>query len=196
MRELAALLANEGLEAAISTPHRNFSVSILLAVPEQEAERAESTHGPNMQYTETSDFYRKADHQYFKDTAFRSKTWSSKCHKFSDILICKSACEKLIWVQILRNREISDTYQSWRVPKCAICMHVPLWVVCIHQEHSDSHFSAQQPLWRSVLCWGHKWWHLLATHPLSTAETENSRGLDGEGRKMHDTECPSNTSNI
>lgn len=30
MRELATLLRNEGIEAAISTPHCNFSVSILL----------------------------------------------------------------------------------------------------------------------------------------------------------------------
>lgn len=58
MRGLATLLENEGIEAATSTPHRNFSVSILLAVSEQEAEGAEGTYGPTMQYAETTGLYR------------------------------------------------------------------------------------------------------------------------------------------
>lgn len=86
MRELATLLENEGIEAAISTPHYNFSVSIVLAVSEQEAEGAEGTYGPTMQYTETTDLYRKADHQYLKDTKFRFPTWSSKRHLHSQVL--------------------------------------------------------------------------------------------------------------
>lgn len=92
-------------------------------------------------------------------------------HKFSDILICKSACEKLIWVQMSWNRERSDTYPNRRFPKCITCMHVPLWVVCIHQKHSDSNFSAQQPIWRlQVLCW------VLSLN-----------SLDGEQRKVQDS---------
>jgi len=86
MRELATLLKNEGIEAATSTPHCSFSVSILLTVSEQVAEEAEGTYGPNMQYTETTDLYRTADHQYLKDRKFRFQTWSSKRHLHSQVL--------------------------------------------------------------------------------------------------------------
>lgn len=51
-------------------------------------------------------------------------------HKFSDILTCNGTREKLIRVQILWNRERSDTYQGWRFPKVYACasaggMHTP-----------------------------------------------------------------------
>ncbi|EOB02275.1 hypothetical protein Anapl_09370 [Anas platyrhynchos] len=42
-------------------------------------------------------------------------------HKFSDILTCNGTREKLIRVQILWNRERSDTYQGWRFPKVYAC---------------------------------------------------------------------------
>lgn len=122
------------------------------AISEQEAEGPEGTCGPNMQYTETTDLYRKADHQYFEDTKFRFKTWSSKrhIHKFSYILICKRLVKSSSEVQVLWNRERSDTYQNWRFPKCMTCMHVPLQVGCIHQKHSDSNPPAQQPAGRHM----------------------------------------------
>lgn len=141
MRELRS-----DLNSSLQFQHLNSA-----AVSEQEAEGPEGTCGPYMQYTETTDLYRKADHQYFEETKFRFKTWSSKCHLHSQVLVhsdLQIACEKLIWVQVLWNRERSDTYQNWRFPKCMTCMHVPLQVGCIHQKHSDSNSPAQQPAGR------------------------------------------------
>lgn len=199
MWELATLLENEGIEAAISTPHCNFSVSILLAVSEQEAAGAEGTYGPNMQYTETTDLYRKADHQYFKDTKFRFNTWSSKHHLHSQVLRY-SDLQKCLWKAHL-SANITEQRKKWYLPKLEVSkvhylyacasvgsMHTPkaLWLKL---------FCPAANMEVHVLCWVHKRWHVLATQLLLTAERENIRGLDGEGRKMQDIECPSNTSN-
>lgn len=74
-------------------------------------------------------------------------------------------------------------------------MHVPLWGVCIHPEHWLKLFCPTVKRKVHVLCWVHKWWHVLASCFLLSAEMENIRGLDREGRKMQDTECPINSSN-
>lgn len=161
MRELATLLENEGIEAAISTPHCNFSISILLAVSEQEAEGAEGTYGPNMQYTETTDLYRKADHQYFKDTKFRLKTWSSKHHLHSQVL-GYSDLQKCLWKAQLSSN-IREQRKKWYSPKlevskvhylyaCASAgsMHTPkaLWLKL---------FCPAVAMKVHVLCCMHKW---------------------------------------
>lgn len=138
MWELATLLRNEGIEAAISTPHCNFSISILLL------SQSKKLRTPVVQ---TCNILRQLIYTE-KQIISTLKTQSldlkhgvanvTYIHKFLYILICKSACEKLIWVQVLWNRERSDTYQKWRFPKCMTCMHVPLQVGCIHQKHSQT----------------------------------------------------------
>lgn len=153
MRELATQLRNEGIEAAISTPHCNFSVSILLLSQSKKLRELRAT------VVQTCNVLRQLICTK-KQIISTSKTQSldlkhgianvTYIHKFSYILICKSACEKLIWVQVLWNRERSDTYQNWKFPKCMTCMHVPLQVGCIHQKHSDSNPPAQQPAGRHM----------------------------------------------
>lgn len=174
-----------GNRGSISTPHCNFSASILLAVSEQEAE---GTYGPNMQYTKTADLYRKVDHQYFKDTKFRFKTRSSKHHLqvlgYSDLQKC--LCKAHLCSTITEQRK------KWYLPKlevskvhylyaCASAgsMHTPkaLWLKL---------FCPAANMKAHVLCWVHKWWHVLATHLLLIAERENIRGFDRKGRKMRD----------
>lgn len=77
-----------------------------------------------------------------------------------------------------------------------VCMHVPLWGVCIHPEHWLKLFCPTVKRKVHVLCWVHKWWHVLASCFLLSPEMENIRGLDREGRKTQDIECPTNGSNI
>lgn len=145
MRELATLLRNEGIEAAISTPHCNFSISILL-LSQSKKLRAPVVQTCNILkqliYTEKQIISALKTRSLDLKHGVANVTY---IHKFLYILICKSACEKLIWVQVLWNRERRDTYQNWRFPKCMTCMHVPLQVGCIHQKHSDSNPPAQQP---------------------------------------------------
>lgn len=179
MRELATLLENEGIEAAISTPHCNFSVSILSAASEQEAEGAEDTYGPNMQYTETTDFYRKADHQYFKDTKFRFKTWSSKHHLHSQVL-GYSDLQKYLWKAHLSS-SIMEQRKKWYLPKLEV-PKVHYRYACasggsMHTPKALKLFCPAANMKVHVLCWVCKWWHVLATHFLLTAETENNQGL-------------------
>lgn len=190
MRELATLLENEGIEAVISTPHCNFSVSILLAVSEQEAEVAEGTYGPNMQYTETTDLYRKADHQYFKDTKFRFKTRSSKRHLHSQVLRY-SDLQKCLW-KAHPSSNIMEQRKKWYLPKLEVSkVHYLYACASAGSMHTPKAlrlklFCPAANTKVHVLCRVHKWWRVLATHFLLTAERENIRGLDGEQRKMQD----------
>lgn len=180
MRELATLLENEGSEGSPSAPHRNPSASILLAASEQEAE---GTRGPNMQCTKTTDPYRKADHRWGKGIEFRFKTQSSKCHLQAQVLgypdLQRHSWKAHPSSNIMEQRK-KRYLPGLEVPK-GVCM-------CLCRGYAytqSSNLSAQQSLRRChVLCWGHKRWHVLASHLLWAAEIENIRGLDGEGRKL------------
>lgn len=192
VRELATLLENEGSEGSTSAPHRNPSASILLAVSEQEAE---GTDGPSMRCTKTTDSYRKADHRYFKAIKFRFKTQSSKCHLHSQVL-GYSDLQQHLWTAHLSSN-IMEQRKKRYLPELEAskgCMHVPLRGVCIHPKHGLKPFCPAVTTKVHVLCCGHKRWHVLASHLLWAVETENTRDLDGEGRKMQDTERPANSS--
>lgn len=92
MRELATLLRNEGIEAAISTPHYNFSVSILLL---SHSKKLGELRAPVVQ---TCNILRQLIYTE-KQIISTSKTQSldlkhgvanvTYIHKFSYILICK-----------------------------------------------------------------------------------------------------------
>lgn len=99
MRELGTLLRNEGIEAATSTPHCNFSVSILLL---SQSKKLRDQRAPVVQ---TCNILRQLIYTE-KQIINISKTPSldlkhgvanvTYIHKFLYILICKIACEKLI----------------------------------------------------------------------------------------------------
>lgn len=130
----------------------------------------------------------------------RFKTWNSKCHLHSQVLVY-SDLQKCLWKAHLSS-SIMEQIKKWYLPKLEVSKVHDLYACA-----SAGRMHTPKALWLKpscpaasrkahALCWVQKWRHVLATCFLLTAETENTRGLDGDLRKMQDIKCPLNTSNI